>query len=63
VSPSISLPVHKIGQRVLHGGLQELLFDLVDMHIPYPHIKEVMEFQRGLNVKRFLENFPEYDID
>jgi hypothetical protein len=42
VPPSITLPVHKIRQRVLHDGLQELLFDLVDMHIPYPDIKEVM---------------------
>jgi hypothetical protein len=47
--------VLKHGQCVLHDGLQILLFDVVDMRRLNPTIEEVMEFQRGLSVKRNLE--------
>jgi hypothetical protein len=40
--------VLKLGQGVLHDGLQILLFDVVDMCRLNLMIEEVMEFQRGL---------------
>jgi hypothetical protein len=48
--------VLKHGQGVLHDGLHILVFDVVDMHRLNPTIAEVMEFQKGLSVKRNLEN-------
>jgi hypothetical protein len=48
--------VLKPGQGVHHDGLQILLFDVVDMHRLNPTIVEVMEFRKGLRVKRNLEN-------
>jgi hypothetical protein len=39
-------PELKFGQEVLHGDLQTLHYDLVDMNKPSPKIKEVREFQR-----------------
>jgi hypothetical protein len=53
----VSTSAHKHGQRVLHDGLQTLIFDLVDMHRPYPNIDEAMEFQKGISVKKSLEIF------
>jgi hypothetical protein len=44
------------GQEVLHGDLQCLNYDLVDIHKLSPKIDEVMEFPRKLNVKQILEN-------
>jgi hypothetical protein len=44
-------PDLKLRQRVLHGDLQTLRSDLVDMHKLTPKIEEVMEFQRRLIVK------------
>jgi hypothetical protein len=39
---------------MLHGDLQYLHYDLVDMHKLSPKIQEIMEFQRRLNVKQIL---------
>jgi hypothetical protein len=39
------------GQRVLHGDLQRLDYDLDDMHTLTLKIKEDIEFQKGINVK------------
>jgi hypothetical protein len=39
------------GQEVLHCDLQGLDYNLGDMHTLTPHIKEDIEFQRGINVK------------
>jgi hypothetical protein len=50
-------PELKLGQGVFHGGLYPLHSDLISMHNLTPTIGEVMEFQRGLNVKVILENF------
>jgi hypothetical protein len=50
VTSNTNPPVHKLGQGVLHGGLVPLHYDLVNMHNLTPTIKEVMEFQRGLNI-------------
>jgi hypothetical protein len=44
-------PVLKLGQEVLHSGLQTLFSDLVDMHRLTLIIEEVMEFQKRLIVK------------
>jgi hypothetical protein len=55
VSTSINPPVHKIGQGVLQDGLQTFLFNLVDMHTPYPNIEEDMKFSKVLVVKQILE--------
>jgi hypothetical protein len=44
--------VHKLGQGVLQGGLQTLLFHLGGMHKPSPNMKEDIEFQKGLTVKQ-----------
>jgi hypothetical protein len=41
----------QFGQKVLHGDLQRLYYNLGDMHTPTPKIKEDIEFQRGLIVK------------
>jgi hypothetical protein len=38
-------------QEVIHCDLQGLDYDLGDMHIQTPQIKEDIEFQRGINVK------------
>jgi hypothetical protein len=43
---------------VLHCDLQGLYYDLGDMYTLTPHIKEDIEFQRGINVKLNPENFP-----
>jgi hypothetical protein len=48
--------VLKLGQGVLHDDLQILIFDVVAMHRLIPTNAEVMEFQKGLSVKRNLEN-------
>jgi hypothetical protein len=48
--------VLKLGQGVLHDGLKILLFDVVDMNRRNPTIPEVTKFQKGLSVKRNLEN-------
>jgi hypothetical protein len=48
--------VLKLGQGVLHDGLQILIFEVVDMHKLNPTIAQLMEFQNGLSVKRNLEN-------
>jgi hypothetical protein len=55
VTSNINPSELKLGQEVLHDGLQTLLSDLVNMHRLTPKIKYVMEFQRGLSVKRNLE--------
>jgi hypothetical protein len=39
------------GQEVLHSNLQGLDYDLGDLDTLTPHIKEDIEFQRGLVVK------------
>jgi hypothetical protein len=39
------------GQEVLHGDLHRLNYDLGDMHTLTLHIKEDIEFQRGINIK------------
>jgi hypothetical protein len=39
------------GQGVLHGDLQRLEYDLGDMHMSFPKIKEDIEFQRELIAK------------
>ncbi len=39
------------GQEVLHCYIQRLDYDLDDIHILNPQIKEDIEFQRGINVK------------
>jgi hypothetical protein len=53
----------KLGQGVLYGGLHPLHSDLVNMHNLTPTVKEVMGFQRGLNVKLILENFLSLEIN
>jgi hypothetical protein len=55
VSTSITSPLYKRGQNVLHDGLQSLLFHLSYMHALTPKIGEGIEFQKGLSVKQFLE--------
>jgi hypothetical protein len=48
-------PELHFGQEVLHGDLQYLHYDWFDMHNLSPQIGEVIEFQRTLSVKQFLE--------
>jgi hypothetical protein len=46
--PTIINPqVLKLGQKVLHDGLQTFFSYLVDMHRPTPKMQEVMEFQNS----------------
>jgi hypothetical protein len=45
-------PELHFGQGVLHGDLQRLDYDLGDMNTPTLKIKEDIEFQRGLIIKR-----------
>jgi hypothetical protein len=52
-------PELHFGQGVLHGDLQRLYYDLVDMYTLTPKIKEDIEFQRGIVVKLKPGNFPE----
>jgi hypothetical protein len=44
-------PELHFGQRVLHGDLQRLDYDLGDMHTLTLKIKKDIEFQSGINVK------------
>jgi hypothetical protein len=44
-------PELHFGQRVIHGDLQRLNYDLGDMHILTLKMKEDIKFQRGINVK------------
>jgi hypothetical protein len=62
VTSNTNSPKLKLGQGVLHGGLYPLHSDMVNMHNLTPTIEEVMEFQRGLNVKLILENFLNLEI-
>jgi hypothetical protein len=55
--------VLKLGQGVIHDGLQILIFDVIDMHRLNLTIAEVMEFRKGLSVKRNLENLYEKNCD
>jgi hypothetical protein len=48
-------PELHFGQGVLHGDLQCLHYDLVEVHKLSRQINEVMEFPKGLNVKQILE--------
>jgi hypothetical protein len=52
----------KLRQGILHGGLYPLHSNLVGTHNLTPTVEEVMEFQRGLNVKLILENFLSLEI-
>jgi hypothetical protein len=45
-------------QGLLHGDLQRLDYDLGDMHILTPQIKEDIEFKIGINVKLKPRKFP-----
>jgi hypothetical protein len=57
------LKIH-FGQEVLHCDLQGLDYDLDDMHILYPNIKEDMEFTNVVIVnKKLEENFPSLRTD
>jgi hypothetical protein len=49
-------PELQFGQEVIHGNLQCLHYDLVDIHKLSLQIDEVIEFPRRLNVKQILEN-------
>jgi hypothetical protein len=43
-------PKLKLGQEVIHGDLQIMCCDLVDMRRLTPNIEEVMKFQRRLSI-------------
>jgi hypothetical protein len=58
VPTNANLPFPIIGQGVIQGGLQALLYYLKDMHKLTPHIEQNMEFQKGLNVMQNLEFHP-----
>jgi hypothetical protein len=45
-------PELNFGRGVLHGALQTLYYDLIDMHKLTPNIQEVMSFSKWLSVKR-----------
>jgi hypothetical protein len=51
----------KLGQGVPHDGLQILLFDVDGMHRLNLTIVEVMEFRKGLSVKRNLKSLESCD--
>jgi hypothetical protein len=57
VTSNTNPPELQLGQGVLHDSLYPLNSDLVNMHNVTPTVEEVIEFQRGLNVKLIL-NFP-----
>jgi hypothetical protein len=48
--------VLQLGQEVVHDGIQILLFDVVDMHRLNLTIVDVMEFLKGLSIKRNMKN-------
>jgi hypothetical protein len=50
-------PVLHVQQEVLDGDLQYFQYDLVDIHTPYPNIKEDMEFSKVLTDKQILKKF------
>jgi hypothetical protein len=56
VTSNTNPPELKLGQVVLHGGLNTLHSDLVDMHKLTHNIAVVMEFQKRLIVKLILGN-------
>jgi hypothetical protein len=49
-----SPPELQFGQRVLHGDLKYLHYDMVYMHKLSPKIDEAKEFPIRLNVKKIL---------
>jgi hypothetical protein len=44
-------PELHFGQGLLHFDLQRLYYDLSDINILTPQIKEDVEFQMGINIK------------
>jgi hypothetical protein len=44
--------VLNFGRGALHGGLQTLHYNLIDMHKLTPNIQEVMSFPKWLSVKQ-----------
>jgi hypothetical protein len=51
VPATANLPLPKIGQGMIQGGLQRMVFHLNDMHTVALKIKGDIEFQKELNVK------------
>jgi hypothetical protein len=49
-------PELNIGRGVLHGALQTLHYDLIDMHKLTPNIQEVIAFTKWLSDKQILRN-------
>jgi hypothetical protein len=50
-------PELHFGQKVFHGNLQRLHYDMGDMHTLILKIKGDIEFQRGMNIKLNPEKF------
>jgi hypothetical protein len=56
-------PLYQTRQEVFQTELEVFHFHPGDMHTSSPKIKEVIEFQRGLSVKRNLEKLRQNVID
>jgi hypothetical protein len=51
-------PELNFGRGVLHGSLQTLHYDLIDMHKLTPNIQEVIAFTKWVSNKQILLNVP-----
>jgi hypothetical protein len=49
-------PELNFGRGVLHGALQTLYYDIIDMHKVTPNIQEVIAFTNWLIDKQILRN-------
>jgi hypothetical protein len=47
--------VHNLGHGVIHSVIESLHVDIHDMHRLFRKIFKVIEFQKGLTVKVFME--------
>jgi hypothetical protein len=47
--------VHNQGHGVIHSAIESLYVDIHDMHISFQKIFKIMEFQKALTVKVFIE--------
>jgi hypothetical protein len=57
VATAIAIPPElKFGRGVLHGALQTLHYDFVDMNKLTPNIQEVIAFTMWLSDKQILRN-------
>jgi hypothetical protein len=62
-TPIANPPELNFGQGVLHGALQTLHYDLIDMHNLTPDIQEVIAFTKWLSDKQIQRKCAVWNLD